>query len=40
LEDGLLTTILSSMLIAAFISWVLAAVMTTDNGIPCPSVNT
>jgi hypothetical protein len=26
--------------IAAFISCVLAAVITTDNGIPCPSVNT
>jgi hypothetical protein len=39
LEDGLLTTILSSVFIAAFISCVLAAVTTTDNGTPCPSVN-
>jgi hypothetical protein len=40
LEDGLLTTILSSTLMAAFISWMLAAVLTLANGISCPSVNT
>ena len=40
LYDGLLITILSSVFIAAFISCVLAAVITTDSGIPCPSVST
>jgi hypothetical protein len=40
LEDGLLTTIIPSTLIAAFISCTLAAVITTDNGMPCPSVST
>ncbi len=34
-----LSTTLSSVLIAAFISWVFAAVITTDSGIPFLSVN-
>lgn len=36
---GLLSTALSSVLMAAFMSWVLAAVMTTDNGMPFLSVS-
>jgi len=33
--DSLLTSILSSVFTAAFISWMLAAVITTYNGMPC-----
>src|SRR5690348_2092389 len=32
--------ILSNVSVAAFMSWVLAAVITTDNGMPFLSVNT
>jgi hypothetical protein len=40
LFNGLLTITLSSVSVAAFMSWVLAAVVTTDNGTPFLSLIT